>query len=103
MATTTISSGQTSSGGFVTSGNTEIVLSGGSSVDPSVTGGTVILKGGTLFSGGVTSGGQVVVSSGGVTEGQVAFGFHFAKDDAGTAITYTKPPAANVELAVSHA
>jgi hypothetical protein len=33
----------------------------------------------------------------------VAAGFHFAKDGAGTAITYAKPPAAHVELAVSHA
>jgi len=44
MTTTTISSGQTVSNATVSAGDAEIVLSGGSSVDPSVTGGTVILR-----------------------------------------------------------
>ncbi len=41
MTTTTISSGHTVTSASVTSGNTEIVLSGGSSVDPGVIGGTL--------------------------------------------------------------
>ena len=50
MTITTISSGQTVSSASVTSGNTEIVLSGGSSVDPSVTGGSLELQGGAVAS-----------------------------------------------------
>jgi autotransporter passenger strand-loop-strand repeat protein len=32
----------------------------------------------------------------------VAAGFHFAKDGAGTAITYAEPPAAQAQISVSH-
>jgi len=65
MTTTTISSGQTVSGATVSVGDTEIVLSGGSSVDPGVTGGMLTLQGGTAISAGVAVGGTISISSGG--------------------------------------
>ncbi len=75
-----ISSGQTSSGLYIGSGEALYVLSGGSAVGTTVvsggaeyvsSGGTAI---GTIVSGGATAGGEITVSSGGVASGTVLTG-----------------------------
>src|SRR5579862_9556053 len=73
MTTTTVSSGQTVSSAFVGSGDTEIVLSGGSSVFPQISGGTLDIQGGFVLAAQISAG-HVEVDAGGIFDGDYGTG-----------------------------
>lgn len=74
MTTTVVSSGQTVSSATISSGDTEVVVAGGSSVDPNAAGGTLSVSGGTATGGSVTDGGTLLVSDGGQALGMTISG-----------------------------
>ena len=65
MTMTTVSSGQMVSNVTIASGDSETVLSGGSSIDPQVVGGSLELEGGFASSAFIVSSGSMRVSAGG--------------------------------------
>ena len=70
MTTTSVTSGHTSTGFNVTSGNELLVLSGGSAVSTTVqSGGTLVVSGGTETSASISAGGSETVSSSGSASG----------------------------------